>query len=51
MELRAKSLNERFRTLISLLFGKSRWKTSPLTEESLLLPPCFMTGTEAFGHI
>ena len=43
MQAHAKSLNERFRTLISLifglaigcslLFGASRWETSPLIEE------------------
>ena len=47
MQTHAKSLNERFRTLISLifglaigcslLFGESRWETSPLIEESLML--------------
>lgn len=59
MEARAKSLNERFRTLISLLFGlaigsallsgESRWEMSPSIEENLILLACFMTGIGAFG--
>lgn len=54
MEARAKSLNERLRTLISLffglaigcalLFGESRWEMTPLIEESLMLLACFMAG-------
>ncbi len=61
MQTHAKSLNERFRTLISLifglaigcslLFGESRWETSPLIEESLMLLACFMAGIGAFGRI
>ena len=61
MQAHAKSLNERFRTLISLifglaigcslLFGESRWETSPLIEESLMLLACFMAGIGAFGRI
>lgn len=61
MEARAKSLNERLRTLISLffglaigcalLFGESRWEMSPLIEESLMLLACFMAGIGAFGRI
>ncbi|MCC8149148.1 hypothetical protein [Akkermansia sp.] len=54
IQARAKSLNERFRTLLSLLFGlaidgallfgESRWEMSPLLEESLMLLACFMVG-------
>lgn len=61
MQAHAKSLNERFRTLISLLFGlaigcallfgESRWEMSPLIEESLMLLACFMAGIGAFGRI
>ena len=59
MQTHAKSLNERFRTLISLIFGlaigcsllfeESRWETSPLIEESLMLLACFMAYEAPFG--
>ena len=54
MQAHAKSLNERLRTLISLLFGlaigcallfgESRWQISPLIEESLMLLACLWPG-------
>lgn len=56
-----KSLNERLRTIITLvfgliiggalLFGESSWETSPLMEESLMLIACFMAGIGAFGRL
>lgn len=61
MNAHAKSLNERLRTLISLLFGlaigcvllfgETRWETTPIIEESLMLIACFMAGIGAFGRI
>lgn len=61
MNPHAKSLNERLRTLISLilglvigcalLFGETRWETSPVIEESLMLIACFMAGIGTFGRI
>lgn len=61
MSHRAKSLNERLRTLISLffglllgaalLFGESKWESSPVVEETLMLFACVMASIGAFGRI
>jgi protein-S-isoprenylcysteine O-methyltransferase Ste14 len=61
MSYKKKSWNEQSRTLItfffalligsSLLLGESRWETSPLTEETLMLLACFFAGVGAFGRI
>lgn len=61
MKSQLKSLTERFRTLVSLifgltigstlLFGESRWVMNPFLEESLMLLACFMAGIGSFGRI
>jgi len=61
MSHREKSLNERIRTLISLifglvlgavlLFGESAWESSHIIEEGLMLSACIMASVGAFGRV
>ncbi len=61
MSYKNKSWNERMRRIItfffaiilsaSLLFGESRWETTPLIEESLMFLACIFAGIGAFGRI
>lgn len=61
MSYKNKSWNERSRRLITLvfglllgfvlIFGESRWETSPLIEESLMLLGCIGASIGAFGRI
>lgn len=61
MSHQQKSLNERLRTFVTLifglvlggvlLFGETKWESSPLVEESLMLIACIMASIGAFGRI